>query len=345
VSAPGDQSQPEPPRRLRVGLVGCGFIARHHAEAYRLSPLAELVAVCDPAVERARALGQEFGARHHPNLTTMLAVETLDLLDVCTPQELHLEPVLVAVAAGLDVFCEKPLATSLADAERMVDAADRRGVSLAVDFNRRFSRPYQLAQEYQRAGRLGELSSLTLRLLTAGDPPSSQPYFALHDLLIHLADLARHFGGEIERVSALLSVPRNGVYRNAAVAIELASGAVGSLQVSLDGTRLHPIELAELRGPAGHAVVHNVVSGFDFFPHDSDLATHWRPQPFGGRDELLRFYPTTIARHVGELLAALLDGRPPPVTGRDALAAQRVVEAAIRSWENGRTVRVDEGES
>jgi predicted dehydrogenase len=342
VSVPAAQPPSEPPRRLRIGLVGCGFIAHHHAEAYRLSPLAKLVAVCDPAVDRARALGQEFGARHHPNLTTMLAVETLDLVDVCTPQELHLEPVLTAVAAGLHVFCEKPLATSLADAERMVEAAEQRGVSLAVDFNRRFSRPYQLAREYQQAGRLGELSSLTLRLLTAGDPPASQPYFALHDLLIHLADLARHFGGEIERVSALLSRPREGVYRNAAVVIGLASGAAGSLQVSLDGTRLHPIEFAELRGPAGHAEVHNVVSGFDFYPHDSDLATHWRPQPFGGRDELLRFYPTTIARHVEALLPALLEGRPPPVTGQDALAAQRVVEAAIRSWESGRAVEVAE---
>ncbi len=336
---------------VAVALVGCGFIAQHHAAAYAADPRARLVAVCDVDPERARTFAARFGARAYPDLAAILAAEAVELVDVCTPQHQHVEPALTAIATGRHVFVEKPLALDLADAERLVRAARERGVRLATNFNRRFSRPYRLAHEYQAAGRLGAFAYLTLRIAVGYDPEAGSaagapPYHAAYDLLTHMADLARHFGGEVRRVSAHMT-RRDGahVWGNLAVALEFAGGGVGTILVSLESTRLHPIEAAEIAGTAGHALVHNVVGGFDFFPHDSELATRWRPQPFGGRERNLQFYPTTIVDHVSALLDALIEGREPPVTGADGVAALRIVLGAIESFESGRAVALDPGEA
>lgn len=325
---------------MRVGLVGCGFIAQHHAAAYQASARAELVAVCDVVPERAAAFARQYGARAYSDLESMLAAEAVDLVDVVTPQHLHVAPTLRAIAAGKHVFVEKPLAVDLPEAERMVRAARERGVRLATNFNRRFGHGYQLAKEAQDAGRLGELAYVMLKIASELAPPdlAAPPYHAAFDLLIHSADLARYFGGEVRRVSAHLSPRRGGVHRNLAVALEYASGAVGTILISLDSSRRHPIEFAEICGTSGRAQVHNVVSGFDFFPHDADLVTSWRPQPFGGRQHLLQFYPTTFEAHIEALLAALEEGREPPVTGEDGVQALRIVLAAIASFETGRAV-------
>jgi predicted dehydrogenase len=143
----------------------------------------------------------------------------------------------------------------------------------------------------------------------------------------------------VRRVSAFMTDRRHGTaYHNISAALEFEQGGTGTILISLDSSRLHPIEFAEVCGTAGHAHVHNVVAGFDFFPHDSDLASSWRPQPFGGRQHLLQFYPTTIEAHVEELLAALEEKRAPPVTGEDGLRALRIVLSAIRSFETGAAV-------
>jgi predicted dehydrogenase len=239
------------------------------------------------------------------------------------------------------VFVEKPLATDLGQAERMVRTAEQRGVRLATNFNRRYGSGYQRAKAFQLDGRFGALTYLSVRIASAfgGNTGPRPAYHAAFDLLIHAADLARFFGGEVVNVSAHHGQQAaDGVYHNLAVGITFASGAVGSLLVSLDGTRLHPIERAEIGGRLGHGVVHNVVGGFDFHPHDTDLAQCWRPQPFGGRERLLQFYPTTIEAHIAGLLEALEARQPPPVSGADGLAALRIVFAAIQSAETGEAV-------
>ncbi|MDP8922739.1 MAG: Gfo/Idh/MocA family oxidoreductase, partial [Chloroflexota bacterium] len=127
---------------LRAAVIGCGFMGRQHALAFGASSRAELVAVCDVDPARAEALARELGAGAYGSLDRMLAEARPDLVSVVTPDAHHVEPTLAALVGGCHVLVEKPIALELPDARRMIDAARRAGRVLAVDFNRRFARPY-----------------------------------------------------------------------------------------------------------------------------------------------------------------------------------------------------------
>lgn len=318
----------------RTAVVGCGFMGRQHAEAYRACPQSELVAVCDVDPSRAEALAREVGARSYGSLDVMLAEARPELVSVVTPDAHHVEPTLAALEAGCHVFVEKPIALELGDARRMLEAARRAGRVLAQNFNRRFAHPYALARRYRDEGRLGDLSYAALRVAVPGGRPPTTPYELVYDSLVHLLDLAACFGGEIAEVTCAMSDRRDGyAYHNVQVGLRFATGGVGSVVGSWDGTRLHPIELAEIQGTRGRVRVENVVGRFVFEPNDADLAEVWEPRPFGDRRELLQFYPTTIRAHVDALLAALEAGAPPPVPAEDGVRALRLVKAAILAFE------------
>jgi len=341
---------------LRVGLVGCGFMGRHHALAYRAvagrlqaeQPAAApaLVAVCDADPARAAAVAAEVGATPYTDLDAMLAAEHLDLVDVVTPDFAHRAPTVAALAAGCHVFVEKPIAHLTTDAAVMIDAAQRAGRSLAVNFNRRFARPYALARAYQQQGRLGRLSYGLFRVALPASPRVTNPNELVYDSLIHLLDLARWYGGEVAQVSCELSglaeTGQGRAYHDAAISLRYAEGGVATVVGSWHGSRLHSIEYAEIQGSGGRARIDNVVSRFTFEPNDDGLAAVWEPRPFGDATRLLQFYPTTVEEHLMALLPALAEGRPVPVSGADGLAALRLVEAAIQSFEQGRPVAPSE---
>ena len=307
-----------------------------------------LVAVCDADPERARAVATEAGPVTSPytSLHALLAAEQLDLVDVVTPDFAHRAPTIEALTAGCHVFVEKPIAQTTADATAMIAAARQAGRTLAVNFNRRFARPYALAREHQQEGRLGRLSYGLFRVSVAPGRAVSTPYELVYDSLIHLLDLARWYGGEVADVSCTLDgLAESGygrAYHDAAISLRFAGGGVATVIGSWHGSRLHGIEYAEIQGSLGRARIDNVVSRFTFEPNDSALATVWEPRPFGDATRLLQFYPTTVEEHLAALLTALADGQPVPVCGEDGLAALRLVLAAIQSFESGRPVAPSE---
>ena len=130
---------------LRIGLIGTGFIGRSHAIALSAvgtvfddvePPVLELVADVDEprAAAARRALGFR---RATSDWRSLIADPDVDIVDVCTPNHLHREMVLTALAAGKHVYCEKPLAFNLKDARDMLDAARKAGVVHMVNFNYR----------------------------------------------------------------------------------------------------------------------------------------------------------------------------------------------------------------
>jgi myo-inositol 2-dehydrogenase / D-chiro-inositol 1-dehydrogenase len=331
-------------------------MGRQHAQAYltvasrlqveRPDAVPDLVAVCDADAVRADAVAGETGAVPYTDLAAMLANERLDLVDVVTPDFAHREPTLVALAAGCHVFVEKPIAATTADATAMIEAARHAGHSLAVNFNRRFARPYALAREYQQQGRVGKLSYATFRVSLQVSRAATSPHELVYDSLIHLLDLARWFGGEVAQVSCeldgLAESGQGRAYHDAAIMLRFVDGGVATVTGSWRGSRLHGIEYAEIQGSGGRATIDNVVSRFTWEPNDDALATVWEPRPFGDATRLLQFYPTTVEEHLMALLPALTDGRPVPVSGEDGLAALKLVEAAIKSFELRRPVEPSE---
>jgi len=310
------------------------MMGRQHALAYRAASGVQLVGVCDVVPMAAAILGREVGVPAFASADEMLAQARPDLVSVVTPDAHHVAPTLAALAAGCHVLVEKPIALELPDARRMIEAARAADRVLAVDFNRRFARPHELARRYQHEGRLGTFSYASLRVALPGGRPPTTPYELVYDSLVHLLDLAAWYGGEVAEVTCLMSDRRDGfAYHNVQIGLRFEGGGIGSVVGSWDGTRLHPIELAEIQGTNGRARVENVVGRFVFEPNDSDLAEVWEPRPFGERRELLQFYPTTIRAHIDALVFSIEVGEPPPVSGEDGLRALRLVKAAIRAFE------------
>ncbi|MCW2791940.1 MAG: oxidoreductase [Nocardioides sp.] len=244
---------------LRAGLIGAGFIGSVHAHAIRASG-ARLSRVSDStperALEAARRLGAEAAAE---SAEALIASDDIDVVHICTPNATHADLAERAIAAGKTVICEKPLATSLADADRLVAAADRAGVVTAVPFVYRYYPSVREARALIDAGAAGRLwllhgSYLQDWLSNSGetnwrvDPSQGGGSRAFGDIGVHWCDLMEFVTGHrITRLMARMSNAHSerptaegmksvGTEDGVTLMFETDRGATGSLvasQVSL----------------------------------------------------------------------------------------------------------------
>lgn len=151
--------------RYRAGLIGCGNIAQAHAAGYRHVENAqiELVAGSDinPDGEKCRHLVSEYGIRIYKDQNEMLAREKLDLVSICTWPRGHCESTIAAAKSSVKgVLCEKPMAVSLDEADRMIEACDKANVILAIGHAHRFSPQAIEARKQVRKGEIGEINMI-----------------------------------------------------------------------------------------------------------------------------------------------------------------------------------------
>jgi predicted dehydrogenase/nucleoside-diphosphate-sugar epimerase len=243
--AVSDHSLDPGPGRLRVGIVGAGHMAQHHARAVpRAAGLARVAAVADPlarAREALRALCPE--AAGFASVTDMLASEPLDVVHVCTPPETHVRIARAALEAGCHVYVEKPFAPTVREAETLIELAAERGLSICAGHQLLFEPPArQAAALLPTLGTLCHVESYfsfrALRHPVEGRvPPSSD--LQLLDVLPHPAYLLLQFleaaepAGRTEIV-ALETGPAGTVH-----ALVRRGNITGSLVVTLEG---RPIE-------------------------------------------------------------------------------------------------------
>src|SRR5665213_192385 len=151
IESPRDERQP-----LRFGLVGYGFMGRAHTNALRTIPymfpnlgcVPVLAAIAGGSEQGVREAATRFGfAAYTSDWHDLLSGDQVDVVDNVTADSAHVEPTLAAIGAGRHVVCEKPLASSAADARRMYEAAESSGVKHLVCFNYRFFPAVRLAWE------------------------------------------------------------------------------------------------------------------------------------------------------------------------------------------------------
>ena len=202
--------------RIRVALVGAGFFARFHLDAWRRMEGARLVAVCDRDPEtHGHVSDAGEPVEIYEDFHTMLDAESLDVVDIATPPETHLSLVEAVADRGLSIICQKPLAPTLDDALRVVETCERAGVVLAVHENIRWAPWHREIAQLIGAGTLGKLHRIGMRL-RPGDGQGAeayltrQPYFQrmprflVHETAIHWIDTFRFLMGEITGVFARL---------------------------------------------------------------------------------------------------------------------------------------------
>lgn len=238
---------------VRLGVIGTGGVAqsKYFPAAARLRMLwepIEIIAFAEPREDDARKVQAVYSGRWYTDYRTMLATETLDGVVVLGPDNLHLEHTLASLAAGKPVLVEKPMARGLADAERMCRAAEERGLILMAVANKRYSPPYRRARQAISSGAVRD-PALFVGKFNLG--------YEYVDLLesgtIHLFDLTRYFMGDVTAIS-VVGVNKYGRNRrkypvdNAAMTLEFASGAVGTIYTSSSALNLKPWERVEVYG-------------------------------------------------------------------------------------------------
>ena len=320
---------------LRVAVLGLGNIGKTHANVYSGNDNAELVAVCDMMEERLTPVAELHGVSAYRDLDELLASKEIDAISICTagPENggHHFAPAIRCLDAGKHVLVEKPLSNNIEEARTMVKHARDKGLLLGVNLNHRFTPAADRAKQLQTDGSLGELLYINM-VLRINNPNDSSPWFHMRALHPHSIDVMRFFGGPIRRVQAFMhKAPGRDSWSNASVNMQFASGAIGHLTGSYDASRFHPIERCEVAGDKGRFVIENVYERLEFLPRESAEKLVIDNPIMGGVSSFNDTFRNRINRFVEQVQA----GGPLDASGEDGLAAQEVIEAAIRSWENG----------
>jgi len=236
--------------KLRVGMIGCGQIAKHvHVPDYAYCPQAELVALCDLIPAKAKALADRWApnAKVYTDYTRMLKEAKLDAVTIAIPNYLHAPATIAALKAGCHVNVEKPMACSSAEARKMVDTAKRCRKLLNVNQSQRRFPPHVKAKEILDSGIMGKILHVTAMFGHAGPEywsPTGKWFFkkkqarfgAMADLGVHKADLVRYLTGkEVAEVSAFferLEKKNTDVEDNFVSCLKFTDGTVGTLCAS-----------------------------------------------------------------------------------------------------------------
>lgn len=218
---------------IKVGIVGAGDMGVQHAEALSQIEGVKVVAVADVDARRAEELARKFGAEALENFERMLP--KVDAVYVCTPPDVR-SPALEALEAGKHVFCEKPLSVDLSEAKRLVEAARRNGVILAVGYVLHFHPPFREVALRARNGDLGDLLVIWINRMGMGgrkdwilDPRRSGGMaveFNTHDF-----EWLEWVGGPVRRVygRVLRSSPEIRIETNVWAMLDYERGGVGVL--------------------------------------------------------------------------------------------------------------------
>lgn len=337
---------PEPQPRLGVGVIGVGLIGAYHAAslAHRV-PTARLVGLADPqpgmAERQAARLGCEFWTSEYQRLLSKAEVEAVV---IATPADYHADIVVAAASAGKAVFCEKPIATRLVDADRAIRATRDAGVLLQIGFQRRFDRAFRRARKLVDDGAVGRVQ--LLRSITR-DPALDQPervtaWTIFRETLIHDFDVLRFLAGGAEPVELYATAdalvlpdwkPR-GMLDTAVVTLRYDSGAMATADASFQAVYGYDVR-AEVFGSEGMLSL-GESNPVDLIHHNRAGSTRARPHWF------LDVFGDAYTAELVHFVACVRGQAEPESTGEDGRAALALALAAMRSVEEHRPVRVDE---
>jgi predicted dehydrogenase len=330
---------------FRVGIIGSGSMGTAHAAAWMRTP-AKLAGIYSLDTESLQRNAAQTGAAVYHEIDAL--IDAVDVVDICAPTHLHHEMILKAAAAGKHVVCEKPLARYIRDAESAVAACRAAGVMLLVGHVVRFFPEYARAQQTVLAGEVGKVGIIRLSRCSykpyRNDPGSwfhdpAKSGGMIIDLMIHDFDYARWIGGDVESVFAR-SISTT--FDNASIdhALAILSHKNGVLSHVEGGWSYPPPTFRtafEIAGDRG-LIEHPAESSAPVRVHAAETAASSAVAV--PRSPLDEDPYTTEIKHFYHVLNG--DIAQPRVTAEDALEALRIAEAAVRSAQTGRAVKLSE---
>ncbi len=328
---------------FRTGIVGCGRIGSEfdddpkrkmvstHAGAYSAASEVELVAVSDLNQEKLERCGKRWRVTsEYKNYQEMLRQESLDILSICTWNSTHLDIVRAAIEHGVKaVFCEKPIADTLQNADEMIRLCNEKGVILQIDHQRRFSRFHQEVRGFLQSGSLGRIQQVTF-YYTRGIANTGS----------HMFDILRFFFGDVDWVQAAYSQNKSHDANDPNIdgIIKFNSGLFAAAQACDDQDFL--IFEMDCIGTKGRLNITHSGLGVEFYQaKESELLPGYRdlfnrPSPFN--PDVSR---EPIVSAVEHLVECLKEGKKPISSGEDGRASLELICAFHESaGANGKRV-------
>jgi predicted dehydrogenase len=330
---------------VRFGLIGCGWIVeRCHAPSIRRVGDIEVVAVADPAPGRAELVGSLFGLAAGDCLTDyreLLARDDIDAVSIGTPPATHREIIEAVAAAGKSVICEKPLATTLADADAAIAAAEAAGITLAMYHNYLYYHGPRVAQELIASGAIGTVIATEIRGMGLRPWVGNEAYRpgwrftvdeggggALMDAGVHALYLTELLhGAPVESVCAAMRQEESGIDASAFCQLRMANGGIGTVHIGW----VHGDAGFSIQGTDGYMVfTYDEPVGYFGFPvrairvfrEGLPAETHYLPLEFNVMEpQLYRDLVDTLAG----------GSQSYPAFGRDGRRALEVAVAAYVS--------------
>jgi predicted dehydrogenase len=335
--------------RVRIALIGAGFISEYHLEGLRHVPQARVELICDPRREAADEMAARFGILETcPDCATVLTREDIDAVLVTTPDYTHRDLVVAAAGSGKHVMVQKPMANTSAHCEEMIAAARTAGVKLFVSFMHRYFPESIKAREFIENRTIGEVQMVRIRNATSG-PDWGSWFFqrgkvgggAQFQLGTHGIDLVRYFVAEIEEVYAAgkICCPERKLKDGSSHRVEVEDLVQAVYRAEKGAIVSHEITFCQYKGCDRFEAEIYGTRGTIFLRKPMGLLAICA-ESLGGKDWVvpeLESPPFGSRQHQAFIEDILLDRRP-DASGEDGLATIRVAEAIDQSMREGRTI-------
>jgi myo-inositol 2-dehydrogenase/D-chiro-inositol 1-dehydrogenase len=329
---------------VSVAVLGAGRIGRKHAETLALRvPDGRLAVIADPLEEAARSASDAArGAPWTTDFAAVLADPGVAAVVIAAPTNLHAALIRQAAEAGKQIFCEKPIALTLAEADAALAAVREAGVLLQIGFQRRFDPGYERAHASVRRGDLGRL--YLLRSTTRDPEPPPENYLRaapsmLTDTTTHDIDMLRWLAGsevtEVFAAGAALIRPEHaerGLVDTAVTTLRFESGALGFIDNSWQAVYGYDVRTEVLGATGGLEVGHAQETALARFSREGVA----RDYPYWFLDRFGPAYEGEIA----DFVRCVAERAAPRVTGEDARETLAVALAAVQSLAEGQPVRL-----
>lgn len=323
---------------IRVGIIGAGYIGGVHAGLLARDNRVSVAAVHDVDVERAERLARSTGAAVAQSAEEL--IEACDAVYVTTPNTRHTELAVAAAGAGKHVFCEKPMATGMEDARKVLDAAAGGSSVFQVGHNRRFAPVYAelkrlIGEEcaphsaHVKMNR-GEL----IKPEWVGDPEVTGGF--LYETTIHMFDMMRFLFGEVSQLWALGSTHEYPEVDDFSVLLGFESGLHATLCSSADASWLFPFERVEVFCHHRTLATREMESLVSSEGLEGKEVTH-------SMHQLSKEEKWGYAQEDKAFVDSITEGTPPAVTALDGYKSVELVDACYRAVRTGEQIRLESG--
>lgn len=345
---------------VNVGVIGCGKIAQvRHLPEYAANPNVRIVGLFDRSHDRAQQLAVQYGAKAYDTAEELLADPDIDAVSICVANAAHAEYTIAALQAGKHVLCEKPMATTIEDCERMVAVAREQGKKLMIGQNQRLAAAHVKARELVEQGAIGRVIAFRTTFGHGGpetwsvNPGKGTWFFdrsksamgALADLGVHKTDLIQYLLGQrIVAVTArALTLDKTdvngdpiGVDDNAFAIYEMDGGTVGTMTASWT-----------YYGAEDNSTILYGTEGILRIYDDPDISIKAVMRDGTEVDYRLDRIQTndaggqTSSGIIDAFVKSIVDDEKPLIDGADVLDAMRAVFACVESSQQGRRIEIN----